>query len=239
MVTKRATALGPLGGTCSILLGISYAVFGVTYLLDPTIKTASQAEFYVAYAAHPTMYVASSLALALGAILALAVIPAVAERLRTVDEAWVRWASNVAYLGFAVTALANVSVIVVYHARATAYVRGDEITRAAVVAPSYALDPTGWFPLGCVGMWFLVINLLGLRGGAWPRPLAYLGLAGGVLYWCALAGNLFGIPLLFQLAAGLGGVILAPIWFAWVGLILRRPATAAATRRELAAGYAS
>ena len=68
----------------------------------------------------------------------------------------------------------------------------------------------------------LVVSLLAARAGVWPRMLSYIGIAVAVLYWLVVVANVFGIWFLISIVAGLGGVILAPIWYIWVGLLLRR-----------------
>lgn len=61
-----------------------------------------------------------------------------------------------------------------------------------------------------------------------PTGLAYVGLAGGIAYVIGLAETtLQQLPILTVIAAGLGGIILAPIWYIWTGLILRRMSTEA------------
>src|SRR5438552_909227 len=135
-MTYRST-FGRLGGICSILLGLSYAVFGISYLLDPTVKAGSQEEYFTLFAQTPTMYLLGSWSIAFGAIVALAVIPAIAELVERSNVAWVRWASNVAYLGFAMTALVNFSVVVDQPAKAAAFMDGDPMTKAAVLAPYF------------------------------------------------------------------------------------------------------
>jgi phage-related holin len=222
---NRVLTFGRLGGVCSVLLGVTYAVFGISYLLDPSVKATSQVEFFTVFAQNPTMYLLGSWSIAFGALIALAVIPAVGELVESSNMAWVRWASNLAYVGFAMTALVNFSVVVDQPAKAAGFMEGDAMTRAAVLAPYFAIDPRGWFPLGCVGMWLLVVNVLALRSGAFPRGLAWLGIVGGGLYWLALAGNLMRFTLLFAIGAGVGGILLAPIYFIWLGLVLRKRAS--------------
>jgi hypothetical protein len=214
---------------------VSYAIFGISYLLDPTVKASSQVEYFTLFAENPTMYLLGSWSIAFGAIVALAVIPAIAELVESADVAWVRWGSNVAYLGFAMTALVNFSVVVDQPAKVAAFMEGDAMTKAAVLAPYFAIDPRGWFPLGCVGLWLLIVNALALRSGAWPRGMALIGLIGGGLYWLALAGNLMRFTLLFAIGAGLGGIILAPIWYVSLGvLMLRRRAAVKAFTANVA-----
>ena len=194
------TSIRSLGGRCAILVGLAYIVFGIATLLDPTQNAAV---FWQTLVQSPNLFLIARWALTLGAILALAVVPAVAQLLDTAHRGWVNWISNIAYLGFFVTALSSV--------------------QAASVDVLYAnIDPQSWLVIGCVGIWVLGVNILALRIQAWPRPLSYIGLLVALLYFCALVGNVLGIPLLFTIAAAVGGVVVGPIWYIGVGLRLRR-----------------
>ena len=206
-----------LGGICSILVGFSYLVFGVATLLDPTRDSST---FWQTLLQAPTWFVVSRWSLTIGALLALAVVPAVARMLETPHVEWVTWLSKLAELGFFVTALASVQAISV------------EVRYADI-------DPQSWLTIGCVGVWVLGTNVVALQNGAWPKPLAYVGLVVAGMYGCALAGNAFGIPDLFTIAAGLGGIVLGPIWYIGIGLRLRRvtakrPQTQVADRNAMA-----
>lgn len=165
--------------------------------------TQNAAVFWQTLVQSPTLFLIARWAITLGAILALAVVPAVAQLLDAANPGWVNWISNIAYLGFFVTALSSV--------------------QAASVDVLYAnIDPQNWLVIGCVGVWVLGVNILALRIQAWPRPLTYVGLLVALLYFCALAGNVLGIPMLFTIAAGVVGVVVGPIWYIGVGLRLRR-----------------
>jgi len=45
----------------------------------------------------------------------------------------------------------------------------------------------------------------------------------GVASWVAMSGLLFGNDLLLSVAAGIGGVVLAPIWWVGIGRVLLGP----------------
>ena len=214
------------GGTCAILLGVSYVVVGITYLLLPAAQKSGSdpANFLPSFAQNPTLLMIQYWAFALGALLALAVVPAIAVSMHSVNEGLVRWTSNLAFLGFAVTAIDFFRNIGLQSMRAAAYVAGDATTKAVLTAPSYlaGLDVQGWLGFGGVGLWIFVANWLALQGGAWPKPLAYLGIVVAILYCLVVAGFALQIELLVAIAAGLGGIIAAPIWYIWVGVNLRR-----------------
>jgi len=224
----KDNSLAKLGGTCSILLGVSYIVIGINYLLLlPAAQRAGSTldKSLPSFAQNPTPLTLQYWAFALGAVFALAAVLAISETVRSTNEGWVRWTSNLAYLGFAVIAINNFLFLDRQPARAAAYVAGDAATKAAMVASGpVGLDPQGWLGFGAVGLWTLVVSLLALRGGMWPKPLAYVGIAVALVYWLIVAGQVLDIGLLVAIAAGLGGVILGPIWYIWIGVHLRRAA---------------
>lgn len=193
------SSIRKLGGTCAILVGVSYLVFGITTLLDPSQSAAAGWQTLIQ---SPTLFLVGRWSIVIGALLALAMVPAVAQWLELTNIGWVNWLSKIAYLGFFVTALASVQAI-------------------SINVLYASIDPSNFLVLGCVGLWVLGVNVLGLRSESWPKPLAYLGLAVALFYGIALAGNVFGVPILFTVAAGLGGVVLGPIWYIWLGRLLR------------------
>ena len=221
----KDSTLSKLGGICSILLGVSYLVIGINYLLLPAEQKAGGAleKLLPSFAQNPTPLTIQYWVFALGALLALAVVLAVSENVRSVNEGWVRWTSNLATLGFAVVAIDNFRTLAFQSGRATAYLEGDAATKAAIeVSGPFSLDPQGWLGFGAVGLWVLVVSLLALRAGTWPKLLAYVGIAVAVAYWFVAAGFVLNLETLIAVAAGLGGVILAPIWYIWIGLRLQR-----------------
>lgn len=222
----KDNTLGRLAGICSILVGVSYLVVGIAYLLVPAEQqgtTADPAAFLTSFAQNPTASTIEYWAFALGAVLALAVVPAISDKVRSADEGWVHWTSNVAFVGFAVAAIQYFRYIALNPGRAAAYATADAATKAALAANQsmVELDPHGWLAFGGVGLWFLVVNLLALRGNIWPKPLAYVGIVGGIGYCLVVAGNVLEAEILVMIAA-VAAVILGPIWYIWAGLILRR-----------------
>jgi hypothetical protein len=235
----KDNSLYKLGGICSIIVGISYAVIGITVLMESralTTENNAQSPFMF-FESNRVWLLAQYWAMALGAIFALAVIPAVSEKVRNLNEGWLRWTSTLATLGFAVTILDNYWAIVMTPARADAYLSGSQSVRAALTVPGAPqfIDVQGWLGYGAVGVWVIVVNLLALRGTIWPRLLAYLGIACAIAYFLVVASmvlpNLSGLILV---VAGIGGVVLGPIWYIWIGLILRHNSSHQQTAAQLA-----
>ena len=224
----KDNSLSKLGGICSILLGISYILVAVIYVVMPAEQQdaagIAPGAFLESLAQNPTLYIVGGLVFALGSLLGIAAVPAISESLRSVNQGWVRWTSTLAILGFAVNSIDSFRRMALDPARATAYVKGDAAIKAALTVPGAlpALDPNAWLRLGAVGLWVLVVCLLALRSGTWPRPLAYLGIAVTIVYWLIVASNYLQIQLFTAIIAGVGLVILAPIWYIWLGLRLRK-----------------
>ena len=222
--------LSKLGGVCSILVGVSYLLLGGLVIFQlPELRTAvlsgNMGRYLELTAQKPGNIVSEGIVYIIGAALALAVVPAVSARLGVENEGWVRWASTLAVIGFAVTLIGNVRAITLEPLRAAAYVAGDASTRAALAASVPIrgdLDPQSWLQFGAVGLWVLIVSWVGLRANVWPKVLSYVGLALGFGYWLAAAGFTLKSDLLATIAAGLAGVILAPIWYIWMGLTLRK-----------------
>jgi hypothetical protein len=160
---------------------------------------------------------------ALTAILCLAVVVAIPGIIRPVHEGWLGWATTVAILGYSVIALQYLREIALIPSMAERFLTADALTRAATAANLYLvlLDPQGWITYGAVGAWLLAINILALPGARWPRPLSYVGIAGGIGYWLIVAGTVLRLDALISIAA-VAEVLLAPIWLIWMGFVLRR-----------------
>ena len=224
----KDNSIAKLGGTCAILVGISYMVVGVTFFMLPAEQQpgGSAAEFLASVAASSTVVVVQYWAFALGALLAIAVVTAVSDLVRSANEGLVRWTSTLAILGFAIVAVQFLILQDHSPQLAAGFVEADESAQAALaIMGTRGLDPDAWMGFGTVGLWFLVVNWLAMGGSQLPKGLTYVGLAAGIAYALVVAGNVLSIPVLIAVAAGLGGIVLGPIWYIWTGVVLRRTST--------------
>jgi uncharacterized protein DUF4386 len=224
----KDNTLSKLGGTCSILTGVTIVVTAVLYLLLPAEQQDAcgcPEKFLVSMAQSPTLYIVEEGLFGLSSLLAIAAVLAISESVRSAHEGWMRWTSNLAIIGQAVNTIEALHRMVFDPLKAAAYMKGDAAVKAALTVPGAVqglFDPQGWLRLGAVGLWVLVVSLLALRGGPWPRPLAYVGIGGGIAYVLVVFGQAFQIQLLIAIVAGVGGVILIPLWYIWLGLRLRQ-----------------
>lgn len=217
------TSLATLGGTCSILVGVLYIVVGVIYLCDPARRASNARSLMNILAKNSTPRLFLYRAMAATAVCALGAVPAISAVADSVNDGWIRWATTLAYIGFAAMAIENFRPLQILPPLLQDYTAADEATKVALArsASFIALDPQGWLVYGGVGFWLFVVNVVALQKGAWPTPLAIVGILDAILYWTLVVGELFHKAKLFLLVAGLGGLILGPVWYIGVGLIIR------------------
>jgi len=85
------------------------------------------------------------------------------------------------------------------------------------------IDPC-FFAWALMAIFILTVSFKVLQYGLVPRPLGYLGLAGGILYFLVFLGALLRRTLLVDLSVGVGGLLLGPVWYIWMGFVLIRVA---------------
>jgi hypothetical protein len=214
-----------IGAICSIVLGISYLMVGIFHTLSPVEHRISSGPdvFLPAIASGFSFSTLVTWSFALACVVALAAIPAIAERFGIYNRGLVSWTRNLALLGYGSLAVNEFTLLARWPALASAYVEGDAAARAAISAqPLLLLDPHGWLSFGGVGTFIFVISFLALKHRAMPRLLGIAGLLGGVLFWFSLVGFILENELVLSFAAGFGGAVVIPIFYIWTGLILRR-----------------
>jgi hypothetical protein len=218
------SSMARFGGTCATLIGYSYIILGANYLLMPAeqrMAGSAKLAFMRSVAESPAFLQIQAISLGLQGLLALAVILALADLLRSEQNALLRWASAVGALGFAVLAVNQFRQLAVYPARAVTYLQADEAVRAAMAQSGVSLDPDGWMQFGATGLWIAVVCYVALQGGrVMTRPHAILGLMAAAAHFLVVAGLVSQERSLFTVAAILGGAAGA-VWYVWLGSKLR------------------
>lgn len=222
-----ASVLG-FGGTASVAVGVAYLLSALAFLAQPpSLRGAgSPHEFWLALGEAPGAHLALHWISAAVGVLGLAVVPACLRLVRSRSEGLVLWASALAYLGFAVTARSHLMEVEFDLRVAPVYAALAPGTQASVpLIAGLALDvPHGWLTLGGIGFWVFAISWLGVRSQRITRGLGYLGYALAASFFASTIGfSLLLLPLV-TLGIGVGGLVLAPAWFIWLGLVLRRQA---------------
>jgi len=210
-----------IGGWAGIGAAITYLVgfaLAGTLLADTVGMAAAE---YVAFLAdnEAIMYVWSTIIYIINGALLAALVVAVSARLapRTPDVARIAGAIGLIWAGLVIAAgmvrLTSLTAVVGLHA-------SDPLAAAALWPALEAVqEGLGGGIEVPGGLWVLLVSIAGLRSGALPRQLNFLGIGNG------LAGILTIVPgvELFAMVFGLG--MLA--WFACVGIVLLRESRAA------------
>lgn len=216
------------GGTLSILTGAAYLASAVAFLVQPDALRGAETPdaFWTALAAGAPSHLLVHWTSAAAGVLGLGVVPAAHRLVRSDAEGWALWAAALAYLGFAVTARSHLMEVEFDLRVAPLYLGLAPETKAAVpLVAGLALDvPHGWLTFAGIGFWVLVVSLLGARSGVVARPLALLGCGLAATFLAAALGFSLRLFPLVTLGIGLGGAVLAPLWFAGFGVMLRRTA---------------
>jgi hypothetical protein len=216
------------GGAVSIVLAVLTALAAILYVLLPAAQRLGVPgrELLPSFAANPLPLQLESLALAGMGVVGLAVVRPIRKLVRS-DDAWLRWASNLALVGFAVAAVGNTLIMGKLPGIAAAYVAAEPAAQSTIVVFwRTTLDPFGLWQFGAVGVWLLVVGILALRTAHFPSLGAWLALAAGVAH--------ISIPVVLLVSAQSALAVLAlvaaaviVVWFAWVGLYMWRAGAAA------------
>ena len=232
----KDNSLNKLGGVCAIVTGVLYLVAIVVYIAQPVeLGQHLGEEFWQIFTQSPglrTVHLAYHAARVAFSLLALAAVLAISEVVRPTNEGWVRWTSILAYLGFIMEAVNNSRAFAFELTQASVFVEGSAIAQEIILAskPLIDVDLLGWLRYATVGLWILVVCVLTLRRGMFPRGTAYVGIVAVILYWfgavivynVALIGNFE----LVKILCALGGAVATPAWFIWMGVsLLRRKET--------------
>jgi hypothetical protein len=224
----KDVSLLKLGSVCAILLGLAKIVSsGIYVLLAADLRAeVPAARFLPAFAQNPSLLLTFFWVETLVGVLGLAAVPAVSSLVRSANEGWARWAANLASAGFVVAAVGYSLSIARLPGIASAFVAGDAATKAALAATwKSSIDLFGLWGYGAIGFWVLVVSLLSLQQKDAAKLLAYLGILHAALFLLVPAGALFKSQGILLVVAG-AGLIVAPIWWIWMGLNLRGMANA-------------
>jgi hypothetical protein len=213
-----------VGALCAIAAGILTATAAVTYVALPSAQRVGikGAELLPSLAADNGLLKAEFWQLALVGIAGLGLVPALSRLVADGFAGLVRWFANIALVGYAVMAVSYFLTLGRLPKLATAYVAGDESTRAALLATwRSSLDLQAYWQFVAVGVFILLVSVLALRLGRLSAPLCYVGVALGVLHFFAPLGvGLWNASFITAVVAI--AIVLAPIWYVWTGMALWR-----------------
>jgi hypothetical protein len=226
-----------VGGIAAFGVALTYVASGLCALLMPPElqgrPDVTPHQFWTVLSQDPLAHLAFHWSWVAAGICGLAAVPAISLLVWPAGRGAVLWSGAAAFYGFAVMARSHLMEVAFDRRIIPQYQTADPAFQQAVhVVAGLALDvPDGFLTYGAIGVWVAVVSALGLRDRLLPAPLSVLGFATALTYLAGLLGYTFVVRPLLVLSIGLGGLLLAPAWYAWLGLILRRRAAGDGHRR--------
>lgn len=213
-----------VGAISAVAAGVLTAAASIVYLLLPLEQrvAVSGAELLPSLAADSALLKTEFFLLALVGVAGLGLVPALVRLVSDANPGLVRWFANIALVGYAVMAVSYFFSLGRLPNLATAYVAGDESTKAAILATwRSSLDLQAYWQFVAVGLFILLVSYLALRLSRLPAALSYFGIALGVLHFLAPLGvGLKETSFITGVVAV--AVVLAPIWYVWMGYTMWR-----------------
>ena len=217
-----------LGGYFSIAAGVSYIIVGITFFQLPEIQRGSSIfrdvkDYLISVAADPSTLAIQYWFFGLAAIMGMGVIVALKRYMKSEGQDILNWANVLGLVGYAFMCANFTRLAYLLPLRAKRFAEGGEqLQQAMLGSNNLSLDPTAILGFGFVGLWFLVTNYIAMNNDSFKKELAYIGMLGGILHILVPIGTVFNEQILVSVAAGLGGVVLGPIWYIWLGLTMQK-----------------
>jgi hypothetical protein len=221
-------SLGRTGSAAAFGVAAAYLASAVAAGLMPAAlqgrPDVGPHEFWTVLSAQPHAHFAFHWAWVVAGFCGLAAVPALSARVYAASPGVVLWSGGAAWLGFATLARSHLMEVAFDRKVIPHYATATPAYQEAVhVAAGLALDvPDGVLTYGAIGAWVACVSALGLRSGRLPRGACWLGFAAAAADLAGVLGYGLRVRPLVVLAVGLGGALLVPAWFAWLGLVLRR-----------------
>jgi hypothetical protein len=216
-----------LTGIFAVLAALSYWIIGATHFLMPKAQlhfaTGIKADFFKSLASESTAFQVHYWVFAVSSLLVMVVVLGLKDILKTRRSLWLRFTEVLAVTGLALTAIDFVLMQNYALRLAKEFANLDAAAQTVISTIGLPhLDPQGLFGFGFTGLWLGTVNLIMIRARQIPKWLAISGLLGAFLNEGVFLGTLFHQPVLIDLAVGIGGIIVGPIWLIWLGIRLIR-----------------
>jgi len=213
-------------GLAAILAGIGGWVVAVSYALQPPEQRVPTdvIRFLQSFAHHSLAREISYAAFAIAALFGLAVIPALYRELKEDRPGFYQWTGGLAFLGFAVTAVGNLRALTFkpYMAGVLSSSADGAKGFLAWIDPLLAMDPWGWLGGAGVGLWMIASSVIAMRRELLSLPHGLIGILAGLCYCLSSLATAVGNTNLSQILAPLALILLAPVWYVWLGVRMIR-----------------
>ena len=221
----QQSATVQFGGTLALAIAACSLLAAIAYLRlpDAALAQAPASEYLPAVMANRAWFTLLWGSQALIGVLGLGVVPAVTILLRPITWGWFKWLTNLAYLGFALTAVDLFRYLWMIPFEARVFENSDEVVQRMVAGDSFhlSLDPSEILKYCTVGLWLVAVSVAAYRSRLLHRNLSILGGLAGLGYIILGLEDILPIPGIEMIAVLISGVIIGPIWWTWLGFSMR------------------
>ena len=214
------------GGAAAQAVAVLYVLVGYTHFLLPRAQLRGAggvtAAFFKSLSESSTVFSLHYWFVAVLSLLMVAVYLALITLLRGHLDGLLCWAAVVGFIGAALAAVDFAYVGVEAPRLATAFSNAGPASQSLLAVSGMPhLDPC-FLASGLMAIFSLAANAAALRHKLLPRALGTIGVIGGVVLFLVFMGALMRSPRLIDVAVGLGGLVIGPVYYFWVGFALRR-----------------
>ena len=215
-----------VGSISSLIVGILYILVGATHFLLPLDQLRGgrgiNEAFFLSLADHSLVFSVHYWLVVLLSLFSIAVILAFFKIISSPHKAIVLWVTVIGLIGTALSIVdfASVGVKAPRIAQQFSSYNSSEKLVALITGLPH-VDPC-FLSWALIGIWALVCNWVALKNKLLPKTLCYIGIFGSCLYILVFLGSAVQKQLIVDIAVGLGGLIIAPIWYIWFGLAIKK-----------------
>jgi hypothetical protein len=223
--TPLTGSLARIGGVSNLMQSAAYLVAGGATLFLPLERVSDTESFAAFYSAHPAPFTVLALALiALGTLGFTAVVPATAVLLDEPRSGWVTVGKSIALLSLAVIVVYYTWFLATIPSFVAAYRAAPRDLRAAIAVsdPRVPANWVTWFIFGGMGLWVVVVGVIGRLQGAVPRGFGWACAIKTTGFWIALAGILCRAMAVAKVGVVVGVLVGGPLYHAWLGIHMLR-----------------
>jgi|WetSurMetagenome_2_1015567.scaffolds.fasta_scaffold05789_6 hypothetical protein len=215
-----------VGWISSIIVGILYILVGVTHFLLPLDQLRGgrgiNEAFFLSLAEHSLIFSIHYWIVVVLSLFSISVILVFYKIISSAHRDIVLWVTVIALIGTALSIVDFASVGVKAPRIAQQFSSYTAIEKSvAIIIGIPHIDPC-FLSWGLLGIWSSVCNWLALKTKLLPKTICYIGIIGSCLYMLVFLGSLFQKQLIVDIAVGVGGLIIAPIWYIWFGLTIKK-----------------
>ena len=214
-----------VGWISSLIVGILYLLVGVTHFLLPLDQLRGghgiNEAFFLSLADHSLIFSVHYWIVVLLSLFSIAVILTFYKIISSTNRGIALWVTVIGIIGTALSIVdyASVGVKAPRIAQQFSSFTASEKSIVLVMGLPH-IDPC-FLSWALLGIWSSVCNWLALKDKLLPKTICYVGIFGSCLYIFVFIGSVVQKQLIIDIAVGVGGLIIAPIWYIWFGLAIK------------------